>query len=257
MDSMDKCAFCAMREEATGHWVSGELKEVLPGTVRFAPHPYCPAQGECGLDLQWPRAEKNSYRNGRQNQENKTRVTSLPWTTHLLVGRHLPPKRRPLSAQMDDVFTVDIGLTGLANRQSQPRKPAFSFSSSPLYLLFPPSSFPVLIRESHPLTSGMTSDPDGGHWIFPFGWWPFTPLSFRSLSKPTSSRCQRHCLCFITERKPARIGASSFLCEEWLSDLGLLNLEKTMLGRCILPDSNYLKGYYEEDKVEGVEDGII
>ena len=30
-----------------------------------------------------------------------------------------------------------------------------------------------------------------------------------------------------------------------------------MLGRCILPDSNYLKGYYEEDKVEGVEDGII
>ena len=50
-------------------------------------------------------------------KENKTRVTSLPWTTHLLVGRSLPPKRRPLSAQMDDVFTVDIGLTGLANRE--------------------------------------------------------------------------------------------------------------------------------------------
>ena len=51
------------------------------------------------------------------NQENKTRVTSLPWTTHLLVGRSLPPRRRPLSTQMDDVFTVDISLTGLANRE--------------------------------------------------------------------------------------------------------------------------------------------
>lgn len=42
-----------------------------------------------------------------------------------------------------------------------------------------------------------------------------------------------------------------------MRDLGLLNLEKTMSGGCISPDSNYLKDYYEEDEVEGVEDGII
>ena len=59
MDSMDKCAFCDMREEIPhqleikGHWsLSGELKDILILGVRFAPHPYCSAQGKCGLDLQ-------------------------------------------------------------------------------------------------------------------------------------------------------------------------------------------------------------